>query len=208
MSKNILYVPTNRQKKTPEFELLVGPDPSQPDNASGHIPSTFMIRCYGSCLFLGRIYPWDHITMSSGPQHFTSQTMVTFSSVNIWNHQLLRTYRVCILVTSECSHHMFFGKVLCVSVLLLEQRLKGSSSASLKQNLLQGKPDPCFQRALALAQHLMLNTHTFLNFLKCGCMAEGQTAWSSELNSVREGQRSWNVFKTSEQKNVHTLNTY
>lgn len=71
---------------------------------------------------------------------------------------------------------MFFGKVLCVSVLLLEQRLKGSSSASLKQNLLQGKPDPCFQRALALAQHLMLNTNTFLNFLKCGCMAEGQTA--------------------------------
>lgn len=46
---------------------------------------------------------------------------------------------------------MIFGKVLGVSVLLPEQRLK--------QRLLRGKPNAYFQGALPLAQHLRLSTH-------------------------------------------------
>lgn len=73
------------------------------------------------------------------------------SSINSWKHQLLGTSRAHLLAIPKWSNHMIFEKVLRVSVLLPEQRLK--------QKLLQGKPNAYFQRALALIQHLRLSTH-------------------------------------------------
>lgn len=72
---------------------------------------------------------------------------------------------------------MIFGKVLPVSVLLPEQRLK--------QKLLQGKPNAYFLRALALVQHLRLSTHgihfELFKIWLCGRKGKGIQSFRTKL---------------------------
>lgn len=141
MSENTLYIPINR-KKCLNLNFWRG-SRSLTATRCLWLCLALSAGCYRSCRFLGVMWSQDYILLHK-PQ-------LLISSINSWKHQLLGTSRAHLLAIPKWSNHTIFEKVLCVSVLLPEQRLK--------QKLLQGKPNAYFQRALALIQHLRLSTH-------------------------------------------------